>query len=122
MIHLDHRDRRPIYEQALEAIRQQIRAGVLLPGEQLPSVRELSAMLSVNPNTIQRSYRELEMQGWIATVPGKGCFVCGTPILLADDHSSVWEDFDKAAARLLALGISREDMCRRLKQGGNEHA
>jgi len=72
MIHLDYRDARPIYTQICDGFRDQIRAGILHEGDRLPSVRELATQLTINPNTIQRSYRELEIQGWVATVPGKG--------------------------------------------------
>ena len=75
MLHLDYRDIRPIYAQITDGIRQQISAGVLQKGDKLPSVRELAVELSINPNTIQRADRQLEIEGWIATVPGKGCFV-----------------------------------------------
>ena len=75
MVHLDYRDSRPIYAQIVDGYREQIQAGILQPGEKLPSVRELAVQLSINPNTIQRSYRQLEAEGWIATVPGKGCYV-----------------------------------------------
>ena len=77
MVHLDYRDSRPIYAQIVDGFREQITGGVLRPGEKLPSVRDLAAQLAINPNTIQRAYRRLEAEGWIATVPGKGCFVCG---------------------------------------------
>ena len=77
MVNLDYRDARPIYIQVIDACRSQITAGVLQNGDKLPSVRELAAQLAINPNTIQRAYRELEMQGYIASVPGKGSFVCG---------------------------------------------
>ncbi len=118
MIHLDHRDRRPIYEQALEAIRQQIRAGVLLPGEQLPSVRELSAALSVNPNTIQRSYRELERTGWIISQPGKGSFVAPHP---HSEENPQWEEFDKAVQSLLHSGHTIGQIHARLDHIGGEN-
>ena len=72
MLHLDYRDVRPLYAQLTDKIRQQISGGVLVQGDKLPSVRELAVELSINPNTIQRAYRQLEMEGWIATVPGKG--------------------------------------------------
>ena len=72
VIQISYQDPRPIYEQVRDAYRQQILAGVLAPGEQLPSVRELSSRLAVNPNTIQRAYRELESEGYIYSVPGKG--------------------------------------------------
>ena len=68
MVHLDYRDARPIYIQIVDGFRAQILAGVLQSGEKLPSVRELAMELSINPNTIQRAYRELEYQGWIASV------------------------------------------------------
>ena len=64
MIHLDYRDARPIYAQIIEQFKRQIEAGVLQEGEKLPSVRELAGSLAINPNTIQRAYRELEQQGW----------------------------------------------------------
>ena len=62
VIQISYQDPRPIYEQVRDAYRQQILAGVLVPGEQLPSVRELSSRLAVNPNTIQRAYRELSVR------------------------------------------------------------
>ena len=120
MIHLDHRDRRPIYEQTLEAIRQQIRAGVLLPGEQLPSVRELSAALSVNPNTIQRSYRELERTGWIVSVPGKGSFVAQRH---HPEAGPEWAEFDRAVRALMEKGHTAGALHARLDHiGGENHA
>ena len=107
MVHLDYRDARPIYTQIVENFRSQIAAGILQPGDKLPSVRELAAQLTINPNTIQRAYRELELQGVIQTLPGKGCFVCGAA-------SPSWEELDKAVERLLAQGISRDEILWRI--------
>ena len=76
---LDYRDARPIYVQSMDTFRREISAGVLRQEEKLPSVRELAAELSINPNTISRAYRQLEMEGWIATVPGTGRSVQGIP-------------------------------------------
>ena len=67
MVHLDYRDARPIYTQIIDGFKEQISTGVLQSGDKLPSVRELAAELAINPNTIQRSYRILEVDGWIAT-------------------------------------------------------
>ena len=118
MVHLDYRDARPIYSQIVDGFREQIAAGILQAGERLPSVRELATELTINPNTIQRAYRELELQGWIATVPGKGCFVCGIP---ADkEQLPLLETFDKTVASLLASGLTREELILRI--GGNDHA
>ena len=119
MIHLDYRDTRPIYSQITDGFREQILSGVLLQGEKLPSVRDLAAALTINPNTIQRAYRELEAQGWIATVPGKGCFVCGVPAEAPREQQELLNTFDRTAAALLALGLTREELAARLTQGGN---
>ena len=118
MVHLDYRDARPIYAQISDGLRAQIRSGILQNGDKLPSVRELAGTLAINPNTIQRSYRELEMEGWIATVPGKGCFVCGIPGEAHLDRAALLETFDKTAGALLALGMTRQELQLRLEQGG----
>ena len=122
MIHLDYRDARPIYTQICDGFRDQILSGVLQNGDKLPSVRELALTLAINPNTIQRAYRELEMQGWIATVAGKGCFVCGVPQMTPGEQQPLLMAFDKAASALLALGISKEELIQRLNEGGKENA
>ena len=119
MVHLDYRDARPIYTQIADGFRDQILAGILPAGERLPSVRELAAELTINPNTIQRAYRELEAAGWIATVPGKGCFVCGVPQTTAtEDRQAMLEEFDRITAALIASGVSQEDLAQILLQGG----
>ena len=114
MIHLDYRDVRPIYAQIADGFRSQITAGVLRPEEKLPSVRELAVQLSINPNTIQRSYRQLEAEGWIATVPGKGCFVCGLPAYSAEQRQELLAAFDKTVAALVQTGVTREELIRRI--------
>lgn len=119
MVHLDYRDARPIYVQIMDGLRQQIAAGVLRSGEKLPSVRELAAELSINPNTIQRSYRQLEMEGWIATVPGKGCFVCGVPAGDAKEELRLLRQFDEAVRKLYLLGYTRQELEKRLEQEEN---
>ena len=75
MISINYRDGRPIYEQVRDGFRQLIITGVLPMGSKMPSVREVAASLAINPNTIQRAYRELEAEGYIASMPGKGSFV-----------------------------------------------
>ena len=122
MVNLDYRDVRPIYAQIIDGIRDQILSGVLGSGDKLPSVRELALQLAINPNTIQRAYRELEMQGWIATVPGKGCFVCGVPQMTDQEQQPLFSSFDKATAALVALGMTRQQLIQRIQQGGKENA
>jgi len=77
VITLDYADRRPIYEQVIDRMKDLILLGVLATDEQLPSVRELAMDLSINPNTVQRAYAELERQGVIYCVKGRGNFVAG---------------------------------------------
>ena len=122
MVHLDYRDARPIYSQIIDGFRDQILAGVLSPGDKLPSVRDLAAELAINPNTIQRSYRELESQGWIYSVPGKGSFVQGVPQATAAETQALTEEFDKLTALLLKLGLTRRELMDRIEKGGNDHA
>ena len=122
MVHLDYRDARPIYAQIADGFRKQITAGILRGEDRLPSVRELAAELSINPNTIQRAYRELELQGWIATVPGKGCFVCGVPLDAQLENQPLLQQFDALTAQLMNAGITRQELIRRISEGGNKNA
>ena len=122
MIHLDYRENRPIYAQVIERFKEQISAGALEPGDRLPSVRELAAELAINPNTIQRSYRQLEMEGWIVTVPGKGCFVCSDKRHAEEEKKRLLAEFDRTVDTLTAFGISRDSLIARLQRGGNTNA
>ena len=122
MVNLDYRDARPIYAQIIDTYRSQITAGIMRNGDKLPSVRDLASQLAINPNTIQRAYRELEMAGWIATVPGKGCFVCGVPGEAVQEQQDLLQQFDKITAALLASGTTTQSLIDRLQQGGNNHA
>ena len=116
MVHLDYRDVRPIYSQIADGFRTQITSGILRSGDKLPSVRELAVELSINPNTIQRAYRQLEAEGWIATVPGKGCFVCGLKDYSESEKQELLAAFDKAAAALLKCGMTRTELTARLEK------
>ena len=108
MIHINFRDARPIYEQVRDGFRQLILTGILPEDSKLPSVRELAGQLAINPNTIQRAYRELELEGYIVSVPGRGSFVRqgDTAALARRAELLVAGDlrvFDTAGFSLLAL-------------------
>ena len=75
MISLDYRDSRPLYQQVKDSLRRMMLTGLLEPDEKLPSVRSLATQLAINPNTIQRAYAELEAEGYIYSVAGRGSFV-----------------------------------------------
>ena len=119
MVMLNYRDARPIYSQIVDGLRQQITAGILRPGDRLPSVRELASQLAINPNTIQRAYRELEAGGWVETQAGRGCFVRGQG---AGEATELLNTFDRTVAALRAMGIDAETLMARLQEGGNDHA
>ena len=119
MVHLDYRDVRPIYSQIIDSFKEQITAGILRTGDKLPSVRELATDLAINPNTIQRSYRALESEGWIVTVPGKGCFVSANGSCQEQERQKLLTAFDEACTALVSLGMTREELAQRVQKGGN---
>ena len=115
MIQLNYRDPRPIYEQVKDGIRKLAYSGVLGPDDKLPSVRELATKLAINPNTISRAYKELEQEGFIYTVTGRGTFINQEFDLNDSRKEELWQQFDKAAKGLLELAVSSEEMCKRVK-------
>ncbi len=114
MINLNYRDSRPIYAQIKDGLRKLIVTGALSPGEKLPSVRELASELSINPNTIQRAYRELEAEGYINTAAGKGSFAAGISELPAEKRTRALKAFDEAATELIYLGCGAGELKERL--------
>lgn len=110
MFSLNTRDPSPIYEQLKSQLRRMILSGVLATQEKLPSVRELAMELAINPNTIQRAYRELEAEGYIHTVAGKGSFV--SPLAEVDEGRIrlLTKQFANAAAELLRLGVDKKSL------------
>ena len=119
--HIHYRDPRPIYEQLRDEVKTMVVSGVLQAGEKLPSVRELAAELAINPNTIQRAYRELESDGYIVSLPGKGSFVAEDADAVRLHREALFADFDKAAKALLDVGIDREELIDHLREGGDPH-
>jgi Predicted transcriptional regulators len=116
LVNINYRDQRPIYEQVKDQLRRLIISGIMKPEEKLPSVRELAQSLAINPNTIQRAYRDLESEGYIYSVPGKGSFV-GEKVEV--DHKRIedlFKSFDEAVTELGFLGVSGEELCRRIKE------
>ena len=110
MICLNYRDSRPIYEQIKDGLKKLIVSGAMAPGEKLPSVRALAQQLSINPNTIQRAYNELENEGYIYSIAGKGSFASGD---VGADENRKWELQEKIrelAAELRYLGVSDEEL------------
>ena len=110
MISLNYRDSRPIYEQIKDGLRKLMVTGALQPDEKLPSVRALAAQLAINPNTIQRAYNELEGEGYIYSVPGKGSFAAGNAGADAQRRTELLAQVRELAAELHYLGVSRQEL------------
>ena len=114
MIQLNYRDPRPIYEQ--------VKDGMIGPDEKLPSVRELASKLAINPNTISRAYKELEQEGFIYTLTGRGTFINQEFDLNDSRKEELYQQFDKVTKELLGISITPEELKERiedLSKGGS---
>ena len=116
MISLNYRDSRPIYEQIKDGLRKLIVTGAMAPDEKLPSVRALATQLSINPNTIQRAYNELEGEGYIYSVPGKGSFASGSMDADAARRKELLTRVRELVTELRYLGVSQEELAALLKE------
>ena len=114
MIQINYNDARP--EKVKDSLRRLILTGALPPDSKLPSVRELAVSLSINPNTIQRAYRELESEGCIVSVPGKGSFVSRDGAAREQRKRELSERLRALAREFDALGVSREELISLLKE------
>lgn len=111
MFQLDMKSNKSVYEQVIDKIKELVMTGVLSEGDKLPSVRELSRQLTINPNTVQKAFKELERDGYIYTVSGKGTFVSGREFVTLD-ISKVNESLDKlrdSFRALTYLGVDPND-------------
>ena len=115
MILIDYKDRRPIYEQVIDRFQQIILCGILTPGDAMPSVRNLAMELSINPNTIQRAYQELERKGYIYSVKGKGSFVSDTQTAAELKRSEQQKELNVFVSKVLATGITEQELEQMLK-------
>ena len=118
MISLNYRDARPIYEQVADRLKELMILGVLEEDAQMPSVRSLATELSINPNTIQRAYNELETSGYCCSVPGKGCFAVHTYRERDDKRRlSLEQQLKELLQELRAMGVSEEEIQALCREG-----
>lgn len=110
MIIIDYSDKRPIYEQVAEKIEALILNGILEPDSKLPSVRSLAMELSINPNTIQRAYSELEREGFVYSVKGRGNFVKMNENLIIKEQEKLMIKFKEHARELKARGVLKDQV------------
>lgn len=116
MININFRDSRPIYEQVKTTLRKLIVSGAMSPDEKLPSVRELASQLVINPNTIQRAYRELEQEGYIFSIPGKGSYANLSAQVDEGRKKELLTATDEIVAELLYLGVTPDELDRRIRE------
>lgn len=110
MILINHKDRRPIYEQIIERFEQLILCNVLEKNSPMPSVRSLAMELSLNPNTIQRAYQELERAGYIYTIKGKGSFVSETVQTADKKRQEIKKTMSVEINKALLAGLSPDEL------------
>ena len=110
MVVIDYKDNRPLYEQIVERFQVLIERGVLKPQEQMPSVRSLAMDLSINPNTIQKAYAELERRGYIYTVKGRGNFVSYDEELKEKRRNQQLEEFKTKAVQAMETGVTKAEL------------
>ncbi|WP_373897238.1 GntR family transcriptional regulator [Haloimpatiens sp. FM7315] len=112
MLKVDSRSSKPIYKQIIESIKEDIIKGILKPGDKLPSVRELSAMITINPNTISKAYKELERMKTIEVIRGKGTFVCKDykPVITEEKMENLKENMKKIIIEAHYMGINKDKL------------
>lgn len=110
MFQINYRDPRPIYEQVKDEFRKMITKHLLNEDEKLPSVREIAGALAINPNTIQRAYKELEQEGYVYTIAGKGTFVSACPVLEPKHKETLLEQLDKIVEELTYFKMTPQEI------------
>lgn len=116
MIILDYRDARPLYEQIVDKFQMLILSGALEPNSRMPSVRSLAVELSINPNTIQRAYNELERTGFLYTVKGKGNYVAYSDSLKDVRKQEILEKLRDLKKEALSMGMTVKELTEFLEQ------
>lgn len=120
MILLDYRDKRPIYEQIVDKIERLIIGGGLEANYKMPSVRSLAIELSVNPNTIQRAYAQLEQDGYIYTVSGRGSFVAHECEWRCGKEAELTKELQELLDRAKEVGMSLETITKIINKAFEE--
>ena len=115
MIQLNYRDAKPIYEQIKDGLKHLLLSGAVAAGEKLPSVRELASSLAINPNTIQRADKELENEGYIYSVSGKGTFAAEKQDVVQIRKDELFLEFDVVISELLYLSVEPKILAERIE-------
>ena len=113
---IDYQDSRPIYEQIVENFKTQMYKGILQADDQMPSVRSLAMELSTNPNTVQKAYAELERQGFIYTVKGRGNFVKGNTSMMDNKKNELINAITELFKEAQDIGIPIDELVGEIKK------
>lgn len=117
MFFIDNRSTKPIYEQIIDTVKEQILKGNLNEGDQLPSVRQLASLLTVNPNTVSKAYQELEHDRIIQTVRGKGTFISqiNKKTVNHEKLDDIKIELKKLCIELYYMGMNQEQIISEVK-------
>ena len=112
MFIIDGRSAKPIYEQIVDQVKEQLLKGILKSGDQLPSVRQLAGVLTINPNTVSKAYQELERQKVIETIRGRGTFVCALSMKKVDEEkmAELYQTLKNVCIELHYIGLEEEEI------------
>ena len=127
MLTIDKNSSKPYYEQLVLGIKQQVVTGILQPGDRLPSVRELAKELLMNPNTISKAYKVLEVENVIVTVKGKGTFIKNTENIPRDEFriQQLKQNFQALIIEAMQLQVTKHELISWLEEpqlkGGVTH-
>ena len=118
MFQIDLKNRKPIYEQVVDNFKGLIISGELKESEKVPSVRDMAKHLGVNPNTVQKAYRELETQGYFYTVLGQGNFIAAPPDAGQHEVAALYAEIAAKVGELIFLGETMERILEFVKNVG----
>jgi len=112
LINIDNKSSTPIYQQIVDQVKEEILKGILQAGDKLPSVREMSSMITANPNTVSRAYSELERLKVIETIRGRGTYVTSEykPVMEEERMENLKDNIKKIIVEAKYMGLSKEKM------------
>lgn len=111
MFRIDNQSRTPVFEQIVKQTEEYVRTGILNPGDKLPSIREMTSLIGVNPNTIQKAYNELDRRGVTISVAGKGCFISkNISEVMKSAAIGKLPEFERLVKELIDSGIAEKEL------------
>ena len=121
MFRIDNQSRTPVFEQIVQQAEEYVRTGILNPGDKLPSIRELTSLIGVNPNTIQKAYNELDRRGVTISVAGKGCFISkNISEVMKSAAIGKLPEFERLVKELIDSGITEKELTDIIKKVSSE--